>query len=363
MTAPKLFSPGPTPLSTECLSELSKSPLHHRSDEFKKIIKEAYSLFSILFDEKHSVAFSSTGTGGLEASIINFLDYKDHTLSLSAGKFGERWGDICQAFGLSHQSFVTPWGQKANLQNLKSHIQSHPPSAFCMQACETSTGTTYDLKEIKKLLPEDCLFIVDGITAVGAYPLSMKENGIDVLISGSQKALGLPVGLSLIGFSERAKKRAEESGLPKFYFNILEELKNLKSSTTTWSTPTQLWQALLIELEKISDPKDLKSKFDLNLKAQSLIKKWVKSSCFELFSESPSPSLTALLAPKEISTKEIQKLLIDKGYFVGAGQGEFKDKLIRIGHMANVNLDDLETLLQELKNVSDELMNKKESSN
>jgi aspartate aminotransferase-like enzyme len=351
---PKLFSPGPTPLSQEVLNELGALPLHHRSEAFKEIIKEAYALFPILFDESFSVALTSTGTGGLEASVVNFMDYKDHVLALSAGKFGERWGKICKAYGLSYQNFVTPWGQKPNLENLKKMIQVHPPSVFCIQACETSTGTYFDLKAIKELLPEDCLFVVDGITAVGAYPLSMRENGIDVLISGSQKALGLPVGLSLIGFSERAKKRAETSGLPKFYFDVMVELKNLEAGTTTWSTPTQIWQALLVELKKLSAPGALEKKFELNKKAQSLILDWVKDSVFELFSESPSPSLTALIAPPGLSTKVIQKRLIGEGYFVGTGQGSFKDKLIRIGHMANVDLDDLAALLSLLKKISEE---------
>ena len=352
-TAAKLFSPGPTPLSQEVLDELGDLPLHHRSKAFKEILKKAYSLFPILFDEKHSVAFPSTGTGGLEASIVNFMDYKDHILALNAGKFGERWGKICKAYGLSYQSFVTPWGQKPHIENLKKTIQTQHPSAFCIQACETSTGTDYDLKTIKELLPKDCLFIVDGITAVGAYPLSMKENGIDVLISGSQKALGLPVGLSLIGFSERAKKRAEKSSLPKFYFDVLRELKNLKSGTTTWSTPTQVWQALLIELEKLTKPKGLIQKYELNYRAQKMILEWIEDSCFELFSENPSLSLTALLAPQKLSAKAVQKRLLEKDYFVSTGQGDFTDKLIRIGHMANVDLEDLKILLDLLKKISE----------
>ena len=199
---------------------------------------------------------------------------------------------------------------------------------------------------------------MDGITAVGAYPISMKENGIDVLISGSQKALGLPVGLSLIGFSERARTKALESGLPKFYFDVLTELKNLKAGTTTWSTPTQLWQGLLIELKRLSNTGALKEKFELNLKAQNMILDWTKDSCFSLFSESPSPSLTALIAPEGLSTKVIQKRLIDQGYFVGAGQGDFTDKLIRIGHMANVDLDELKLLLGLLKEVSENELSK-----
>ena len=355
MNTPKLFSPGPTPLSQDVLNELGRQPpLHHRSEVFKKVLKQAHALFSLLFDEEHSIAFASTGTGGLEASVVNFMDFKDHVLVLNAGKFGERWGNICKVYGISYQNFVTPWGQKPNLESLKKRIQTRPPSAFCIQACETSTGTVHDLKTIKEILPEDCLLLVDGITAVGAYSLSMKENGIDVLISGSQKALGLPVGLSLLGFSERARKCAEESNLPKFYFDVLTELKNLKTGTTTWSAPTQLWQGLLKELKKLSEPGGLEKKYKLNLQAQNMILQWSKESCFSIFSENPSPSLTALLAPQGLSTKVIQNRLIDRGYFVSAGQGDFKEKLIRIGHMTNVDLEDLKVLLDLLKEISEE---------
>ena len=355
MDIPKLFSPGPTPLSRDVLAALASPPRHHRSEAFSQVVSKVYDLLPLLFDEENQVVLSSTGTGGLEAALINFASYKDHVLSVNAGKFGERWGDLCKVYGLSHNSFTSPWGKKINLQNLKSHISTHEPSVFCMQACETSTGSSFDLKQIKKILPKNCLFIVDGITAVGAYPLSMKEAGIDVLIAGSQKALGLPVGLSIVAFSDRAKEKAKTSDLPRFYFDILKELKNIKNSTsTTWSTPTQLWQALLVELEKLNHNTGLSDKLKLNKEAQNLIFNWVKDTDFELFSECPSLSLTALLAPPNISTKKIQTKLIKEGYFIGAGQGSFKDKLIRIGHMANVDLDDLKKLLSLLKKTLEE---------
>ncbi len=350
----KLFSPGPTPIAQTPLKALSAPPLHHRSAEFTEILKESLELLKIFFDEEHLAVFSSTGSGGLEASIVNFLKKDDFALCLDGGKFGERWSEVLTAYGLKHETHKFSWGETPNLKEIEILLKKHQPKALYMQACETSTGTSYDIKPIASLIKTHSpktLLIVDGVTAVGAYPLPMKENSIDVLITGSQKALGLPVGLSFLGFSEKAKMSAEKSDIPKFYFDALKELKALSKGTTVFSSPTQIWRALHAELQTL-DEDSLSRKHEACLSLQKTVHDWVlknsKTHQLELFSKNPSPSLTAILLPEHLSASSIQKDLIKKDYYIAKGQGEFSDRLLRIGHMANLTKSDMKIFLDVL---------------
>jgi aspartate aminotransferase-like enzyme len=349
-TPAKLFSPGPTPLSQSVLEALSSAPLHHRSTEFKIILKESLKDLKLLFDEEHISVFTSTGTGALEASVVNFMSSKDTVLTVDGGKFGERWSEILSAYKIKHETYKIKWGTTPDLQELRSLLLKQKPSALCLQACETSTGTAYPINKISKLLKEaspKTLLIIDGVTAVGAYDLSMKENNIDVLISGSQKALGLPVGLSFMGFSTRAFEKAKTSDIPKYYFDVIKELKNLEKSTTWFSSPTQLWQGLHAELRELKS-KGLQFKYDECLALQKILHNWAKENQLSLFSKSPSPSLTALVLPNNLSAAVVQKKMIEKGFYLATGQDDYKDKLLRIGHMANITPKEMKDFLEVL---------------
>lgn len=356
-TPAKLFSPGPTPLSASAIEALSSAPLHHRSSEFKSILKESLENLKVLFDDEHVAVFTSTGTGSLEASVVNFMKSSDVVLTIDGGKFGERWNEILSAYKVKHQTYKIEWGSVPDLQELEELLTKHEPAALCMQACETSTGTAYPIKDISDLLKKvspDTLLIVDGVTAVGAYELSMKKNQIDILISGSQKALGLPVGLSFIGFSKRAFEKAHESDLPKYYFNILKEIKNLKEHTTWFSSPTQLWRALHSELEKLKAG-GLQKKYDDCLELQKAVHSWARVNKLELFSQSPSPSLTAVLLPEKIKASKVQEIMIQNGFYLATGQDEYKERLLRIGHMANISLEEMVSFLKSLEATLKEL--------
>ncbi len=351
----KLFSPGPAPIASIPLSVLSAPPLHHRSVEFSAILKETLELLKVFFDEEYLVIFPSTGSGGLEASVVNFLKKDDFVISLDGGKFGQRWSKLLHAYSIDHEVYKFPWGETPSPTHVRVLLKKHKPKAFFMQACETSTGTCFNVGEIAKLIKAhspQTLLIVDGITAVGSYELSMKENSIDVLINGSQKALGLPTGLSFVGFSKKAKDLAHESNLPKFYFNILNELKALLKGTTVFSSPTQVWRALHLQLQSIKNT-GLSLKYMNSLSLQKIILNWVLKNHeglkIKIFSKNPSPSLTAILLPDTLSASKIQKALLQQGYYIATGQDHYSDKLLRIGHMANLKESDMYDFLVVLE--------------
>lgn len=346
----KLFSPGPTPLSESVLEALSAAPLHHRSIEFEKIVHESLNDLKLLFDEKHLAVFTSTGTGALEASVVNFLNSHDSALTIDGGKFGERWSEILSSYKIQHQTYKVSWGEAPETNKLKRLLSELKPTALCFQACETSTGTAFPLEQISQAVKEtspETMMIVDGVTAVGAYPLSMKKLGVDVLVTGSQKALGLPVGLSFIACSERAFKKAKASDLPKYYFNLLKEIEKQSKNTTWFSSPTQLWRALSVELKKLRGL-GLEKKYLECKKVQGVVHDWVKENNLKLFSTHPSPSLTAVLLPEHINASDVQKKMTAKGFYLAIGQADFKEKLLRIGHMANISVPEMKNFLNEL---------------
>ncbi len=351
----KLFCPGPTPIAPIPLNALSAPPLHHRSAEFSALLKETLKLLKIFFDEEYLVIFPSTGSGGLEASVVNFLKKDDFVISLDGGKFGERWSKLLHTYNIKHEVYKFLWGETPDPAYVKMLLKKYKPKALFMQACETSTGTFFNVGQIAKLIKAyspQTLLIVDGITAVGSYALSMKENSIDVLINGSQKALGLPTGLSFIGFSKKAKNSAHESNIPKFYFNILNELKALLKGTTVFSSPTQIWRALYLELKNIKNT-GVALKYTNSLSLQKIILNWIlknhKDLKIKIFSKNPSPSLTAILLANTLSASKIQKALIQQGYYIAIGQDDYSDKLLRIGHMANLTESDMYDFLAVLE--------------
>lgn len=349
-----LFSPGPVPMSQKSLQIMGQSPIHHRSKAFQESLKNAHCMLSGLFKTPNCFAFTSTGTGGLESSVVNLLSSDDYVLALEGGKFGERWKEIFSAYGVKNKVISFDWGDTPPEEEVEEALKNNKFKAVYMQACETSTGTKYDLVKIVELIKKhspETLLVVDGITAVGAYPLSI-EDGVDVLITGSQKALSLATGLSLIGLSDKALKACSEASLPKYYFNYLEELKCLNAGSTRFSSPTQLWLSLEEELKNFENREE---KFSHCLHLQEMMFNWCEKEGLKLFSKNPSPSLTAVKTPEGLTSSLITKNLLEKGYFVAGGQAEFKEKIFRVGHMGHISFKMMEDFLNTFSKVLKDL--------
>ncbi len=355
-----LFSPGPVPMSEISLKIMGTPPIHHRSKSFAQSLKNAHCSLSGLLGTPHCLAFTSTGSGGLESSIVNTLSNTDKALCIEGGKFGERWKEILKAYGVKHDFISFKWGKTPPLDQIKEQLLTNKYKAVFIQACETSTGTRYSIKEISKLIKDfspESLLVVDGITAVGAYPISVADDQIDVLITGSQKALSLATGMSFVGLSDKALKACERSNLPKYYFNYLEELKCLKNGTTRFSSPTQLWLCLEEELKSFNN---LEEKHNHTLRLQKMMIDWCRQEGLELFSSNPSPSLTAVYCPKDISLSDLRTEILNQGYFIAGGQGEYTNSLFRVGHMGHISLSLMEDFLKVFSKVLKKLRDRRD---
>jgi aspartate aminotransferase-like enzyme len=206
MIKPYLLSPGPTPIPNEVALAMAETMIHHRTPQFNRVFDEAREKLKKLFGTKNDVLMlASSGTGAMEASITNLFSPGDKVLIINGGKFGERWLNISNAYSLNPIELKVPWGQAIKIAEIEKALKTHGDIRGVMvQASETSTTVLHPVREIAKLTKNGPLFLVDGVTAVGVVPLLLDDWGIDALVTGSQKALMLPPGLSFVAFSDRA---------------------------------------------------------------------------------------------------------------------------------------------------------------
>lgn len=355
----KLMTPGPVPLSEDVLKELALPVLHHRTDEFEIILQEILQRLKVPFmTNQPCFVLTATGTGGMEAALVNTLRRGDKVIVIDSGKFGARWHEMAQAMGYESIVLRFPWGHAIDVQKVSETLRQHPDAkALLCQACETSTGARLPIQELSQLTKNSpCLFVVDAVTALGAFPLPMDDWGLDVVISGSQKALGLPTGLAVLSLSARALDIAQQVA-PKqsYYWNLIEELKANQKTQTRFSSAVSLLRSLNVVLKKI-EARGLDTVFQLHSDRADFFRKHVLKKQVTLFPQHPSPSLTCLSVP--VDSQKVQHILQEKHRIVVmGGQDQLKGKVLRIGHMGHMTLQDLHSTADAIHQVIDELTN------
>ncbi len=222
-----LLTPGPTQIPPSVLLSMAQPIIHHRTAEFEKIFSSVRQALKKVYQTQQDVLIlCSSGTGAMEASVTNLLSPGDRVLTINGGKFGERWTKLCQTYGASVEEIKVEWGKAVDIQTVADKLAANPQiKAVYATYSETSTGVLHDVKALAKLTSErpNTVLVVDAITALGVIEVPMDEWGIDVLITGSQKALMMPPGLAFIALSQKAWKMAEGAKLPKFYFDLKRE--------------------------------------------------------------------------------------------------------------------------------------------
>jgi aspartate aminotransferase-like enzyme len=338
MIKKQLFSPGPTPVPERVLLAMAGPVMHHRDPGYEVLFQEVREGLKYVFQTKQEVlVLASSGTGAMEAAVCNTLSAGDEALVVRGGKFGERWGEICEAYGVKFTPIDVTWGQAVDPGLIKKALDAKPAiKAVLVQASETSTGVMHPIKEIADIVKQRAgtILIVDAISALGVSNLPMDEWGIDVLVSGSQKALMLPPGLAFIALSAKAWGFAAKSNLPKFYFNLKEELavaqKNQSQFTPAISLVVGLREAL-----KMLKEEGLENVFKRHERLAQATREAVKALGLELFAPTaPSDALTAIKAPEGIDGKKLKKNFEDQfGLIIAGGQSQLKGKIIRIAHI------------------------------
>lgn len=341
-----LLAPGPTPVPPEALTAMAMPIIHHRSPEFMPILEEAKNNLKWLFQTKNDVLIlASTGTGGMVGSVTNFLSPGDKALVIRGGKFGERWTEICEAYGVVPINIDVEWGYAVKPELVEKALKKDPSiKAVLMQASETSTAVAHDTEAIAKIVKKckNTILVVDAITAMGVFDLPVDKWGVDVCITGSQKAMMLPPGLAFVSVSDKAWKMAETSKCSKFYFNFPKERKNLAKNQTNFTTATSLVVGLNTVL-RMMKAEGLENIYKRHIRLASATKAAAKALGLKLYAkQNPSLALTAIQVPDGIDGGALTKLLRDKyGVTVAGGQAQLKGKIIRIAHLGYFDTFDI----------------------
>ena len=324
-----LFTPGPTPVLEAVRVAMSGPTIHHRTPEFEAIFKETRERLTRLFGTQEVLMIASSGTGAMEAAVINFTRTK--ALTINAGKFGERFAKICQAQSVPYTELKYDWDTPATVDDVLSALREDSQiDALFIQVSESAGGLRHPVEEIAKavkVINKDIMIVADGITAVGVEPIDSQD--IDVLISGSQKALMLPPGLSMLGLNAGALAVLEyhDKG---YYLNLKTELKKQKQNTTAYTAATTLIIGLGVMLEMIEKEGVQKLYHDTRSRAQAS-KKALESIGLDIYPKVSAPSMTTIAFDKADELRKILKTRYSVN--IAGGQDHLKGKIFRINHM------------------------------
>jgi len=348
----RLFTPGPTPVPTEIMLKMAEPITHHRLPLFEEVFTETNENLQFLFQTKQPViTLTSSGTGAMEAAVVNLLSPKDKVLVVRGGKFGARWAEICQAYGIEIVPIDIEWGKSVSPSAIRDVLKKEADiKAIFTTQSETSTGALNDIEAIAAIVKDHkALLVVDAITGIGVHDLKPDDWKVDVVVTGSQKGLMIPPGLAFISLSSQAWEALEQSKLPKYYFDLKKALKTMDKKQTPW-TPALTLIIGLNEALKMIRKEGLEQLYARHHRLAEATRAAVKALGLELLAEHPSNVLTAINIPSSVDTGALLKYLRDKlGILVAGGQNHLKGKIIRIAHLGYMDDFDIITAVSALE--------------
>lgn len=327
-----LLTPGPTPVPEFVRTAMSDITIHHRTEEFEAIFKNTRELLIEIYDMPEVVMLASSGTGAMEACVTNLTHKK--ALTINSGKFGERFGKICAAFDIDYTEIKNEWNTPVCVEAVVDAIKADSEiDAIFIQLCESAGGLRHPVEQIAaevKKINKNITIVADGITALGVEKID--TTNIDALISGSQKALMLPPGLAMIGFSNAAVEKIESKS-KGYYFNLATEIKKQRTNTTAWTAATTLIIGLKAILEKLREDgfENLYAKTALRAKAT---REAFKAIGFEIYPKNPANAMSTVYTE---DSNAIRKVLKNKyNVNIAGGQDHLSGKIFRVNHMGLV---------------------------
>ena len=348
-----LLAPGPTPVPPDVLAAMALPIIHHRTPQFSAVLAEVQDGLRELFGTSGDVLIlAASGTGAMEGAVPNLLSPGDEVIVVNGGKFGERWTKICGAYGVTAHEIKVEWGRAVRPEEVAAALDAHPAArALYMQASETSTCVLHPVPAVAELTRKrDTLLVVDGITAVGVVDLPMDKLGIDVLVTGSQKALMLPPGLAFVALSERAWAQTTRARLPRFYFDFAREKRSVKERTTAWTPAISLIQGLRVALAMMK-AEGWPAIFARHDRLARATRAGATALGLRLLApDAPSPAATAVHLPAGVDGSALFRYLRDRMHVTFAGgQDQLKGKIIRLAHLGYVDALDVVSGLAALE--------------
>ncbi len=319
---------------------------HHRTEEFRSAMREVLGLLKEFHQTSWPIVpLTASGSGGLETAVINLLSPGEKAVAVRGGKFGERWGEICDAWGIECTPVDVEWGQSVDPAAVEKALGETPGAkVLFVTHSETSTGALHDVEALSRIAQKHgVLFVVDAITSILIHDLPVESWKVDVVVTGSQKAFMVPPGMAFLSVSPRALEAARRSKSPRYYFNLPLAVDALAKDDTPWTTAISLVLALRESLGVIRDGGGVAGSIRRHARAAAAVRGAMQAMGLRLLPERPSNALTACYAPSGIDTGVLVKRLdSDFGVRFAGGQGSLKGKIFRFGHMGY--FDDLDLI-------------------
>jgi aspartate aminotransferase-like enzyme len=348
-----LITPGPTPIPPEVAAAAAAPMQHHRSPEFRALLLETLGRLQQVFaTENDVVLFTGSGTAAMESAVANMLSPGDRVVVATAGNFGERWVKLIRSYGLEPVVLEQPWGERLDPARIGAAASEEGTKAVFVTHSETSTGVVHDVEAIAAAVaPSGAVLVVDAVSSLGGVELATDAWGVDVVVSGSQKALMSPPGLAFASVSEKAWKLAERSQLPRYYLDWRRAADSQVKGDTAFTPAVSIVLALRTALALILT-QGLANVWEHNRRLARATRAGVKGLGLDLYSpdDDSSAMVTALLMPEGVDGQECYTVLRDRhGIVLAGGHGPLRGRIMRIGHMGYMNEFDIVTALAGLE--------------
>jgi len=339
-----LLTPGPTPLPPEVREALGRPIMHHRTSQYRAIFKRTLAgMQTVMQTAKPVICFTSSGTGAMEASVVNLLSPGDEAIVVLGGKFAQRWQELCAVYGVTAIPIPVAYGDAVKVQDVAAALKAHPKAkAVFATLCETSTGVVHDIRSMAALTRESpAVLVIDAISGLLADECATDAWGIDVVVTGSQKGLMLPPGLAFMSLSDRAWALVDQAKTPRYYTDLRLYKKALADDDTPFTSAVSTVIALDEALKRILKIGVLQFIQQCGHLAQAA-RGGVQAINLRLFAKRPSNGVTAVNVPAGVDGKQLTKLMYDRSHvMVAGGQGEMAGKIFRIAHMGFISPDDV----------------------
>lgn len=339
-----LFTPGPTPIPPESMLAMTQPIDYHRTEDAAALIKDVLEKLKHVFQTEKDVLFlTSTGTGAMDGAVANLLSSGDKALVIRSGKFGERWGEICTAYGINVIPIDVEWGNSVAPEIVEDHLKTNPDiKTVYSTLCETSTGALHDIQTLAEITQSTpTLLVVDAVSALGADDLQMDQWGVDVVVSCSQKGLMTPPGLAFVALNNRAWDAVEHSNLPKYYFDFRKAHQSGLKGSVPYTPAITLLNGLQCALNLINE-EGIHNTITRHQQMAFATRSAIKAIGLPLFATSPANTLTSIRLPEEIDGKAFVKMMREEyGITYAGGQGELSGKIVRIAHLGWMNENDV----------------------
>ncbi len=339
-----LLTPGPTPLPPQVREALGQPIMHHRTSQYRAIFKRVLQgMQTVMQTQQPVICFTSSGTGAMEAAVVNLLSPGDEAIVVLGGKFAERWQTLCKVYGIQATTIPVAYGDAVEPSAVAAALKAHPNAkAVLATLCETSTGVVNDIQAIAALTRQSqAVLVVDAISGLLADPCQTDAWGVDVVVTGSQKGLMLPPGLAFMSLSARAAALIGQSKTPRFYTDLRLYQKALADDDTPFTSAVSLVIAMDAALKLILERGVPAMIQRCGLMAQAT-RAAAEALGLPLFSKRPSNGVTAVSVPSGVDGKQLVKLMYDQSHvMVAGGQGDMAGKIFRFAHMGYISPDDV----------------------